>query len=189
MDRLLRLVASLAVAVGLYVATAPTAFATYCLPPDLDAAQREADVVFVGTVAGVVNQGRWATVAVEEIWSGIDLPAVVEVRGSEIVNQDVWFSADRTYTAGQRYVFAVEVDDGRLRDHACTATLAWSDELGRFRPVVVRGPAGARTVEATTLGGDSAAAAPAVLGVAFGGITALAGVAVLRRRRHGTGSP
>ncbi len=149
MHRLLRLVSALAIAVGLYVATAPLTHASFCLPTDLHTAQRESDVVFVGTVVGVANQNRWATVSVEEIWSGLDLPAVVEVHGSEIVAQDVWTDIDRTFLAGRRYVFALDVQNARLRDHACTATLLWIDELDRFRPAVVRGPVGAVTPDPT----------------------------------------
>jgi hypothetical protein len=120
---------------------------------------------------------------VEEIWSGLDLAPVVEVHGSEIVAHDVWFSADRTYEAGQRYVFALDIQNGRLRDHACTATLAWIDELDRFRPVAVRGPAGARIPDATTTEPILAGAALGG-GAALTGVVALGAVTILLRRRR-----
>jgi hypothetical protein len=139
MRRLMVLAASL-LALAMNLAAAAPALAAFCVPPDVAAAMREGRPVFTGTVVAVANRDRWASVAIDEIWSGPSLPRLIEVRGSEIVDQNVWFDADRTYLLGRRYLFAPEVVGGRLRDHACTPTNLWVEGLERFRPNAVREP-------------------------------------------------
>jgi hypothetical protein len=93
--------------------------------------------VFVGRVTALTNDDRWAMVAVEEIWWGPDLASVVEVRGGE--PPGAGSSVDRQYAAPQRYLFAVALRDGILRDTACSMTQPWDETvLGRLRPLDVR---------------------------------------------------
>jgi len=93
------------------------------------------DVVFVGTVLRTENQGRWATVRVEERWSGArDLPETVEVRGGP--EPGTASSVDRTFQPG-RYLFIVRQGGGFLVDDACSSTTPWTEELGSLRPADV----------------------------------------------------
>jgi hypothetical protein len=142
----------------------------------------DADVVFVGTVAAVRNESRSATVKVEEVWQGPDLPTTVEVDGGQ--EPGVWSSVDRQYTAGSRYLFAVAIHEGMLRDSACTMTSEWADDLLRFRPPAPR--AAVQPLDSTD--GESgadwlpllSAAIVVTLGAAiFGGV-----LAVRSRRRE-----
>jgi uncharacterized protein YfaQ (DUF2300 family) len=95
--------------------------------------------VFVGTVTGVTDQDRTAVVEVDEIWSGHDVPARVTVYGTttQVEPTTVW-STDRFYETGTRYLFAVNVDQGRFVDSACTGTSEWSADLEALRPTDAR---------------------------------------------------
>jgi len=95
-----------------------------------------AEVAFVGRVVEV--QGPRATFAVSETWAG-DVAEVVEVRG--IIDQVAPNQAgedDRAWVEGARYLVIPFVDGQLLRDHICTATTAWSDELAALRPANAR---------------------------------------------------
>ena len=93
------------------------------------------DVVFVGTVLRTENEGRWATVRVEERWSGSrDLPENVEVRGGP--EPGTATSVDRTFQPG-RYLFIVRQGNGYLEDDACSSTTTWTEDLASLRPVGV----------------------------------------------------
>lgn len=129
-------VASLLALAGLW---APAEVLAKCLPPTSGVLPwAAADAVFVGTVTGLTNGDRWATVKVEEIWQGPDQPAEVVVRGSP---EDAATSVDRTYTAGARYIFAVTLEAGALLDNACSGTTpADSVDLAAMRPAEVRRP-------------------------------------------------
>lgn len=183
MDRALRLVAALALAIALYAASAQPVRATFCAFPDIAEAVVSGESVFVGTVTAVRNNHRWALVRVEEIWSGPDLPDTIEVRGSEIVDPNAWTDIDRTFLAGRRYLFDPEVQAGVLRDHGCTATSLWVDELLRFRPAAVRSPAGVDVATAEAVDPLGVVGPPAVAG---GAGLALLGLVVVgrHRRRH-----
>lgn len=103
------------------------------LPPE--EAVLRGDVVFVGTVLRVENQGRWATVRVEERWKGSrDLAENVTVRGGP--EPGAATSVDRTFEPG-RYLFIVTSADGYLQDNACTGTQPWADSLAALRPAGV----------------------------------------------------
>lgn len=116
-----------------------SALGSCAAPPGVAEQIAAADVVFVGTVQGLGDQGRTATFAVEEQWRGEPLPAIVQVRGGPS-DLNSATSVDRTYEAGVRYLVAAYVVEGRLTDNACTATQPWSEELAAFRPAEVRVP-------------------------------------------------
>ena len=114
---------------------APPAFASCATTPSIDEAVLLGDVVFVGTVTRTENSGRWATVRVEERWSGArSLGDTVEVHGGS--EPGTATSIDRTYVK-TRYLFVVRHGDGALEDDQCTATTPWTPELARLRPIDV----------------------------------------------------
>lgn len=91
-----------------------------------------AETVFVGSVTGLENMDRWATVRVEERWKGArDLPDTVQVRGGP--EPGVASSVDRVFAPG-RYLFLVTRGPGYLQDNACSATTPWTDSLSSVRP-------------------------------------------------------
>jgi hypothetical protein len=98
----------------------------------LEEALLMAETVFVGSVVQVENQGRWATVRVEERWKGArDLPETVQVRGGP--EPGTATSVDRLFAPG-RYLFLVTRGPGYLEDNACSATTPWTDDLAGLRP-------------------------------------------------------
>jgi hypothetical protein len=119
-------------AVGVLPGTAGVALGACVDPPTLADGIAEADVVFVGSVAFLENNDRWAIVNVEERWQGADdLGISVEVRGAGDPGTST--TIDRTYEQ-QRYLFAVENGPGYLVDNACSSTTPWTDALARLRP-------------------------------------------------------
>jgi hypothetical protein len=112
----------------------PFAAAASCLPPaDLGVAIASGEVVLVGIVDRVENNGRWATVRVEERWYGAAaVGASVLVRGGP--EPGTATSTDRTFAVGGRYLFVTTAGNGHLVDNLCTVTQPWSAELARHRP-------------------------------------------------------
>jgi hypothetical protein len=186
------LVASLACALW----TAPAASASCAPLPPLRESLDAAEVVFIGTVAGVDYDGRLARFRVEEVWKG-------EVGGSVLVNggpslEDleqaereglgIATSVDRTFELGVRYlVVPYDVSHDVLADSSCSATQPYASDLDRFRPAGGEAsPAGVdQTLDAAVpvqaTGGPSwqmigLLAAVTAVGVALVGF-------VLRRRR------
>jgi hypothetical protein len=160
-----------------------TASASCLAPPPGDDPWAAADAVFLGTVTNVANNGRWATVHVEEIWTGPDQPAEVIVRGGP--EGATATSVDRTYIAGIRYVFAVLVVEGNLEDNACSATTeADAIDLDAVRPAEVRIPQGADAGSADVTSGGldlGGYVGPVLLASVIGGLL-LASVLLARRR-------
>ena len=75
------------------LARPPAAAALSCMqPPPMDQAVAEAEIAFVGTVTAVTNGAHLASVSVEEVWAGPDLPSVVEVGNVRPANdpESVW---------------------------------------------------------------------------------------------------
>ncbi len=100
---------------------------------------RAARVVFVGTVMATTNADRWATVAVEEVWKGSDIPAEVEVRAGPKDPpgpMSVASSNDRTYRAEKTYLFVIETRKAPavFTDSACSLTTPYREDLERFKP-------------------------------------------------------
>jgi hypothetical protein len=106
-----------------------------CAMPPLEEAILLGEVVFVGTVVGLDNQSRWATVRVEERWRGArDLADTVQVRGGP--DPGTASSVDRLFSP-TRYLFVVSRGPDYLVDNACTPTTAWRDDLASLRPADV----------------------------------------------------
>ena len=103
-------------------------------PVSVQDAVRSAPTVFVGTVTDLSSGGRVATVRVDDVWRGSEIPASVDVVGTPDLNAAAT-SVDRTYAAGSQYLF---VPDGGGPDHftdnSCTATRPYSGNLAALRP-------------------------------------------------------
>lgn len=121
-----------------------------CAPPiPLDQAIAEAPYVFVGTVAELRFEDRFAVFDVEDVWKG-DLagqalvnggPSLADLEAAAADGLGVATSVDRTYGLGQRYlVVSHGLDDGVLLDNACSATSDYDDNLDRFRPATAYSP-------------------------------------------------
>lgn len=114
-----------------------------------------ARIAFVGRAIAV--NGPIARFAVIEVWAG-QVGEVVEVRGlfdppdPKAVGQDVrqrvevidqvariqFSEDDRQWVEGAVYLVIPFVDSGVLRDHICTATTEWTDELAALRPATAQ---------------------------------------------------
>jgi len=132
--------AALFAAVACLLVGAAVPAAAVCVPSSPADALATSPVVFVGTVTGTTNQGRWATVRVDEIWRGGPLPDEVEVRGGG--EPGTAATTDRVF-GPLRYLFFVRsVGAGVFADDACSATTAWTDALAALRPpgAAVRAP-------------------------------------------------
>jgi len=186
------LVASVVWALG----TPPVASASCAEPPPLERALAAADVVFVGTVTALANDGRTATFRVEEVWKGTvgELvvvnggPSLAELEKAAREGYGVATSVDRTYERGGRYLVVPFGASGDvLTDNACSSTQPYTDSLDRFRPAAAadpipgREPASApgRPGEASDGGGWSAIIVVVTALVAAGAVASL----VARARR------
>jgi hypothetical protein len=104
--------------------------------------------VFVGTVVSTTNRGRWATFAVEEVWSGDVADTQVVKAGPPPTGDAGSFSgtsADRSYEIGGRYLVTASagpgpfpLGPGELQDNACSATKLWGTADDEARPATVR---------------------------------------------------
>jgi hypothetical protein len=119
----------------LLMSAAPT-LASCARPIPIEEAMQSADSVFVGTVTGLSNGERWATVAVDEVWRGPDLAPIVEVHGGPAGNAAT--SIDRRFAGATRYLFVLSIADGALSDNACSATIEWEPDLAGLRPATAR---------------------------------------------------
>jgi hypothetical protein len=102
-----------------------------------------ADVIFVGTVTAVTNGSRWATVAIEDVWKGRDVPSAVEVHAGPADPPGPLQSAssvDRTYREGKRYIFFPYGKAPTFKDSSCSATQRYEKTLEGFRPANAPGP-------------------------------------------------
>lgn len=132
------------VAAGLFaapVAMAGTVVVTDCAPPLPIEKAVFSDLVFVGRVTEVANEGRSATVEVTEIWRG-DVPTPITVNGGgDPTNPG---EDDRTFEVGLTYLFIPSQIDGLrqgvVTDSVCSSTTPWTDDLARLRPPDVGTP-------------------------------------------------
>ena len=178
-----RSLSAAAVVAALLLAPAPVLADCQMAPPFVEAV-RTSDLVFVGTVTALGNGGRSATVEVEEVWRGGEMPATVTVFGGTDPAQAM--EDDRTFEAGVRYVFFPVEFEGRLVDHICTATTPWVDEFAAVRPADVQTPvppAGAAGPAAPgPLSAIADLALPVLTALLIGGAALAVAVVVGRRR-------
>lgn len=161
---------------GLALLAGPAA-ASCAPPPPMEQAIEEAKTVFVGTVESLADEGHHATVRVEEVWKGPDLPPVVEVRGSPGGDggMQARTSVDRTYTDDTKYLFVLYDETLPLEDNVCSRTSEWTQEHAQYRPAQVRHPvsapndgAGSGEVGITSTGGEADGGEPVVPGEGSG---------------------
>ena len=170
-----------------FLASAPRpAVASCVMPPPLGQAVEDADIAFVGTVINTVNQDRWATVSVEEVWKGNALPARVEVRGGppdppgDLVTMT---SVDRSFVRGRRYLFLPHKRAGGpapvFHDNICSRTTKFGERVEALRPASAR-DRGPRERESNDM---TALVLAVIAGVAVGGAIAVFGRRGLDGRR------
>jgi hypothetical protein len=180
---------ALSLGATLAMLTAPAVTLADCMqPPPVAEAVKTAEVVFVGTVTETSNRNSWATVQVEDVWKGPDLPAVVLIKGGPGGNAAT--SVDRTFEVGVKYLFfpllgngtepapAIDTQIG-LVDNSCTNTTPWVPELAGLRPADARAPGGA----APEASGFDAMSVVVPAGVALLVAGLLLGVGLLARGR------
>ena len=134
-----RVLLSLAVAasglVAAPLALADTTGVVDCAPPLPIEKAVFSDLVFVGRVTDLANDGRSATVEVTEVWRG-DVPTPGTVNGGP--NPANPGEDDRVFDLGGTYLFIpVQLDalaQGVLIDSVCSSTTPWTDDLARLRP-------------------------------------------------------
>lgn len=164
---------------ALGTATPADALASCVIGPPVAEAIAKGEIVFVGTVTATAERNLWATVAVEEVWKGPDLPAVVEVHGGQGGN--VATSVDREFTAG-RYLFIPGGLEGQvIIDGACSPTVQWDDALAALRPADARPPIGGTPLEPA---GFDLGGVIGPIGVALAVAGVLLGVGLLARSRQ-----
>lgn len=123
------------------LAAAPSAASASCVFAPTAAAVAQADIVFVGTVTATAQGELWATVRVEEVWRGPDLPAVLQVHGGQGGN--IATSVDRAFEVGVKYLFAPgQLENGVAIDNACSPTREWDAGLAALRPATAHPPIG-----------------------------------------------
>lgn len=126
-SRLPRFLLPLALALAIVAGIPAQADAACAAPSSSDAGLASADVVFVGTVADASRRDATATFAVEEVWRGDAVPAVVTIHATETDEARGW-------RLGGRYLVAATDDAGTLRDDVCSASQPWTDALSALRP-------------------------------------------------------
>lgn len=110
------------------------ALASCVAPPPFPEAIRDAPAVFVGVVVDVEDEDRTATVEIQDVWKGADIPPEVGVRGG-LAEGNGFTSVDRTFELSREYLFVPYERNGSMfRDNACTRTTRFRPELNRFRP-------------------------------------------------------
>ena len=139
------------------------------------------DVVIVGSVVKLENDDRWATVRVEERWSGArGVPDTIDVHGGP--EADASTTTDRTFQL-TRYLFVLTPGDGFYVDDACTATRVWTPDLAAYRP------AGVSPAPDVVAGSQVTAIDPSSIALVAGLMLALlvavvAYIVILRARRR-----
>ena len=115
----------------------PPAAASCAGPVPVAQAIEEASAVFVGTVVGLENMRRWATVEISDTWKG-PVEDVVEVRAGPKDPPgpiSAASSVDRYYKRGLDYLFVLYQGRGGVyRDSNCSGTTRFKPRLQRFRP-------------------------------------------------------
>lgn len=175
-----RLLSAGAVVAALALAPAPV-LADCQLAPPLEQAVSSSDLVFVGTVTALGVGGRSATVQVEDVWRGGEMPSTVTVLGGTEPAQPM--EDDRTFEAGVRYLFFPFVVEGQMVDNICTATVPWVDDLAAVRPVDAHSPIPSAAAPAPgPLSAIADLALPLLTALLVGGAALAVAVVVGRRR-------
>lgn len=173
---------AIALSLSFLAAAVPHAAHASCAPaPSLAARLAAAPVAFVGTVTDTSGSNRLATVHVEEIWKGSVPAAEVQMDGT-VEGTGVVTSADRTYTAGRRYLFLPGTTTSPFRDIDCSGTVPYTPAVAALRPASALAPSTPR---------DEALGRYWILALVGTGVVALAaGLAyaiTMRRRTADTG--
>jgi hypothetical protein len=127
-------------AVAALVLFCPIAVAASCaVAGSLPDAIRSAPTAFVGTVTGLSDGGRRAHVHVEDVWTGHNVPAEVDVIGTPD-SSAVATSVDRVFTSGQQYLFLPAGGGPQTyQDNSCTQTQPFTSALASLRPSAAPG--------------------------------------------------
>jgi len=169
------------IAILAWLALPAPAFADCQLAGPLPQEIAKAPLVFVGTVVATGNgQGAPpATLRVEEVWVG-DVPDQLVIQGLSDDQSPV--EDDRLWQVGDSYLVLPIIDGNAVRDHICTATRPWDDELAALRPA---------NLPPTTGGQGDFPFLPVILGVAVLGLMVAAFIGpdwiARKRRRLGEG--
>lgn len=112
--------------------SAAPALASCAPPPSLEEAFADADLVFIGVVTEVTNNGRTASVDVEQVWKGPEQPFNVAVHGGPD-EADLITSVDRTFELGT-YIFFPVNSSPPFEDNICTLTQPVSEAISVINP-------------------------------------------------------
>ena len=113
--------------------SAAPALASCAPPPSLEEAFADADLVFIGVVTEVTNNGRTASVDVEQVWKGPEQPFNVAVHGGPD-EADLITSVDRTFELGT-YIFFPVNSSPPFEDNICTLTQPVSEAISVINPI------------------------------------------------------
>ncbi|HEY8762510.1 MAG TPA: hypothetical protein VIP52_16525 [Candidatus Dormibacteraeota bacterium] len=125
-----------------WASLAPVSVSASCayLPGQAPGGLSAAPVLFVGTVTSTGNGARVATVRVESVWRGPEIPTYVRVVGTPVSGFNQASSVDRTYQAGQRYLFVPTNSSSPFQDNRCTATQPFTSATASLAPADARAP-------------------------------------------------
>jgi hypothetical protein len=182
----LPLVVLAALAAAIAVPLSSTAALASCaLPPGQGAGSfAAAPVVFVGTVTSTGNRDREATVKVESIWRGPDMPASVTVVGTPASGWNAGTSIDRTFKAGERYLFVPTNTSSPFQDNSCTATQPYTAAIAGMAPAGARTPAPTLQSAPDELLAPDRSPLPWVAAAVVALLAAVAGLLIWRRRHR-----
>jgi hypothetical protein len=109
--------------------TAPPVGASCAVAPNLQRVIATAPIIFVGTVRRVGHYGTRATVRVQQVWRGENIPHTVIVNGS-------LGAESRVFQVNRRYLFVPERSstNSPFQDDDCTATQLYTARVARYRP-------------------------------------------------------
>lgn len=112
-----------------------SAEASCAMLPSLSRVLATAPVVFVGKVVTTRNHSMTATVRVQDVWRGRQVPKVAEVDNNS--SEDY-----RLFERSVVYLFVPEAVSRRsqYQDNACSATRRYSRALAKFRPARAHRP-------------------------------------------------
>lgn len=140
------------------VVTTGVAHASCVVPPPIEQAIEDADVVFVGTVVDLGADERQAIVEVESVWKGEGVATLVSVDGG--IDPNGATSVDRYFEFG-RYIFFPTTREFPFRDTACTSTQLVTAEIEALEPSTAEPPIDGEAVALGPFGKGSGEEFPA----------------------------